>query len=105
MYYICITNVLYILHMYCICIAYVLYIYTHNIYVFYKLFFTHRGSEPAQGMPERCVLLDGCSKAFVGLPGKERGFHGEIMGTFDSSNQDLLDLETYIMANIWLIYG
>ena len=93
-------------YIYYICIAYVLhmyYIYTHNIYVFYKLFFTHRGSEPAQGMPERCVLLDGCSKAFVGLPGKERGFHGEIMGTFDSSNQDLLDLETYIMVNIWLM--
>ena len=82
MYYICITYVLniylyiYILHMYCICICY---IYTHNIYVFFnKLFFTHRGSEPAQGMPERCVLLDGCSKAFVGLPGKEWGNHGDI---------------------------
>jgi len=33
------------------------------------------------------------------------GRNGEIMGMFDSSNQDLLDLETYIMVNIWLIYG
>ena len=57
--------------------------------MFYNLFFTHRGSEPAQGMPERCVLLDGCSKAFVGLP---VGTDGDLMGKswgYNSSNKDL----------------
>ena len=58
--------------------------------------FSHR--HDAQGMPERCVLLDGCSKAFVRLRrapaemwlelGTEHWGYGEILVGYKSSNQE-----------------